>query len=210
MKNYLKEMIISGYKVGDIDDFYHICLPYLGNKFFPDKNVKILDIGSGHGRCLFPLKEAGWQNLWAIDIDDFNKDIFQKNGINFSKIDAENEKFPYENDFFDVVLSFHLIEHLHSPYNYMAEVYRVLKKDGIHILVTPDWQKQYKVFWRDYTHLHPYDKESIPRLLRSYDFEPVSIQSFGVFRGLGKLGIWKFIKPLMFTGKDIFSICIKK
>lgn len=208
-KNYLEEMVNSGYNPENIDAFHYIALPYLGQRFFPNKNSKILDIGAGSGHCLIPLKKAGWQNLWAIDIDDFNKDLFQKSGINFNRLDVEKEKFPYNDNFFDVILSFHLIEHLFNPSNFIDETNRILKTDGIFILVTPDWRKQYKSFYRDHTHIHPYDKESIARLLRCYNLNPIKIKSFGVLKGVGRSNLWKLIKPLIFTGIDLIVVSKK-
>jgi len=208
--NYLKEMVESGYRPENIDVFHRFCLPYLGSKFFPNRDVKILDIGAGLGHSLIPLKLSDYQNLWAADIDDFNQDLFKKNNIKFNSFNAEEDKFPYEDGFFDVVLSFHLIEHLLNPQNYLEEVHRILKNGGKFILVTPDWRKQYKTFWRDHTHIHPYDKESIVRILKCYDFEPIFTKSFGVLRGLGRIKVWKIIEQLMFTGIDIISISKKK
>lgn len=204
--NYIKEMEESGYGAENISDFHMFCLPYLGDRFFPDKNLKILDIGSGVGHSLMPFKINGWRNLYAVDIDDFKKNFFEDNGIKFNKIDIEKEKLPFGNNFFDVVLSFHIIEHLNDVDNYLNEIRRVLKKNGIFILVTPDWRKQYKTFWRDHTHIHPYDKESISRLMKSNDFEPIFIKNFGVLRGLGRLRVYKIIKLLMFTGVDLIGV----
>jgi len=207
--NYLKEMAESGYNPENIDVFHQVCLAYLADKFFPDKNIRILDIGAGQGHCLFPLKGKGYLNLWTADIDNFNKDLFEKNKIRFIQLDVEKQKFPVKDNFFDVILSFHLIEHLKDPTNFLSENYRILKKDRVFILVTPDWRKQYKIFWRDPTHVHPYDKESIGRILRCFNFSPFWIKSFGAFRGIGRTGLRKFIKPLMFTGYDPIAISRK-
>lgn len=202
-------MTEAGYTAHNIDDFHKIALPFLGGKFFSGKNLKILDIGAGSGHSLLPLKMAGWNNLWAIDIVDFNRGVFEKNKINFSKVDLESEAIPFEDNFFDVVLSFHVIEHIKNSDNYLGEINRVLKKGGIFIVVTPDWRKQYKTFWRDHTHVHPYDKESIGRALKCHDFIPVVIKSFGVIRGVGRLNIWKTFKSLIFSGIDLIAISTK-
>lgn len=208
-KNYLKEIKESSNNQESIDDFHYFCLSYLGENFFSDKNAKILDIGAGLGHSLLPLKKFGWNNLYAVDIDNFNQDFFKKNDIDFNLADIERNKLPYEDNFFDVVLTFHVVEHLQSPNNFLNEIYRVLKKGGILILVTPDWRKQYKIFWRDHTHVHPYDKESINRLVKCFGFIPLKIQSFGVLRGFGRLKIWKLIKSFMFTGIDLIIIAKK-
>jgi len=208
-QNYLREMLELGYSPENIDSFHLSSVPYLATKFFPDKETKVLDIGAGQGHCLIPLKQEGYDNLWAADIDSFNKDLFQKNSIQFFQIDIETQPFPVEDDFFGVILSFHLIEHVSDPTNFLKEAYRILKKEGILILVTPDWRKQYKVFWRDHTHVRPYDKVSIARILRCFSFEPFSVTSFGVLKGIGRSNLWRILKNLMFTGQDLIAVSKK-
>jgi len=58
-KNYLEEMVNSGYSPENIDAFHYIALPYLGQRFFSNKNSRILDVGAGSGHCLIPLKKSG-------------------------------------------------------------------------------------------------------------------------------------------------------
>lgn len=204
--NYIKEMQESGYCKEHIDDFHFGALSYLSKMYFPDKASRVLDVGAGQGHCLIPLKNEGYLNLAAIDNDDFNRNYFNKKNIKFYKVDVEKERFPLDNTSFDVVISFHLIEHLLEPDIYISEVWRVLKSRGIFILVTPDWRKQYKTFWRDHTHKHPYDGESLSRLLRCNEFKILKNSPFGVLRGLDRFGLWKFYKELIFTGVDLIAI----
>lgn len=64
MQGYVREMSESGYSPGRIDRFHKIGLPYLARRFFPNKDVTILDIGVGSGHCLLPLKKAGYNKLY--------------------------------------------------------------------------------------------------------------------------------------------------
>ena len=204
--DYLEQMADTGYNSDNIGDFHQVCLPYLGKRFFPQKSSRILDIGAGQGHCIFPLKNSGYENIIAVDVDDRNKKLFEDNGVTFIQLDAESDSFPLPEDSFDVILLFHVIEHLKESSCLLSEVRRMLRNGGIFVLVTPDWRKQYKTFYRDHTHIRPYDKESIMRLLVCSRFDQVFIRSFGVMRMLGRTGIWKFFKPLMFSGSNIIAI----
>ena len=206
---YLQEMAASGYNTDTIDDFHRLCLPYLADRYFPSKDSKIMDIGVGLGHCLLPLKAAGYRNLTAIDYDSFSCERLEQEGIQFFDLDIEVGKIPLQDAMIDGIISFHMIEHLKDPTNLINESFRLLKRGGHCLIVTPDWRKQYKTFWRDHTHVHPYDKRSIERLLCCFGFEIIRIGSFGCMRGIGSSGLWKIWPSLMFTGVDLIAVAKK-
>lgn len=206
---YLEEMKETGYSTDTISDFHYECLSFLAKRFFPKKDSVIVDIGAGWGHCLIPLKREGYKNLTAIDVDLSASERLEKESIAFFNIDIEREKLPFQNSTVDVVLSFFVIAHLKDPANFLSETFRILRGGGTLIIVTPDWRKQYKTFWRDHTHVHPYDKVSIARILRCFKFEIIDVNSFGVFRGIGRLKLWKLWKSLMFTGANLIAIARK-
>ena len=49
-------------------------------------------------------------------------------------------KLSFDNELFDVIISFETIEHFDANQrdNYLKELYRILKKDGILIISTPN------------------------------------------------------------------------
>jgi SAM-dependent methyltransferase len=206
-EGYVKEMSETGYGPDAIDAFHRICLPYLGNTYFPDKSIPVLDLGIGSGHCALSLFDAGWKKMYGFDIDNFHQKYFEEHGVHFASGDITTGKLPYADNFFSAVVSFHVIEHISGSENYLREIKRVFIPGGVAFLVTPDWRKQYKTFWRDHTHVHPFDKESIARLTRANGLIP-EVKSFGVLRGVGRTGIWKKFPNLMFTGIDM--ICIAK
>jgi ubiquinone/menaquinone biosynthesis C-methylase UbiE len=206
---YIRELVESGYSPDNIDGFHRIVMSYLAEKLTLDKDSFVVDVGMGSGHCILPLAEAGYSNLVGIDADSCNFKIFESKGIRCVKIDVEKEAIPLADASADAVIAFHLIEHLADPQFFLSEALRVLKEGGYFVLVTPDWRRQYKIFWRDHTHRHPYDKMSVSRMLRCFEFEIVSVSNFGVVRGLGGTGIWKLFRSFMFTGIDIIAIARK-
>ena len=44
----------------------------------------------------------------------------------------------FQDNFFDVVISLHTLEHLNDPGKAIAEVYRILKNNGLFIFATPN------------------------------------------------------------------------
>lgn len=210
MRNYVREIIRQGDSTSRINKFHWLVFPYLAKRFFPDKETTILEIGVGSGCCILPLKKSGYKNIFAIDIDQFNLSFFSAKGIKCLQADASKGYLPFKEESIDVVILFHLIEHLIDAEACLIQIARVLKKEGLLVLSTPDWRKQYKQFFSDPTHIHPYDKKAISWLLRCSGFDCIWIRSFGVIRGLGRFWpLWKFFKPLMFTGFNILVVAYK-
>ena len=49
------------------------------------------------------------------------------------------EKSPFDDNFFDIVISNHVIEHIASQQQHLSEIKRVLKHPGICYFATPNW-----------------------------------------------------------------------
>lgn len=45
-------------------------------------------------------------------------------------------------------------------------------------MLVPDWETQYLIFYQDPTHIHPYTKKSVERLLCMSDFKEVRAEKF--------------------------------
>jgi SAM-dependent methyltransferase len=59
--------------------------------------------------------------------------------VRIDPVDAERQSFPYEDDTFDVVTCFEVLEHLkYSPIPMMKEIKRVLHPEGLLVLTTPN------------------------------------------------------------------------
>ena len=123
------------------------------------KNSFILDLGTADGTFVEVVENNGFKSL----------------GLDINEINLETDKIDLENETCDVITANSLIEHIKNPDNLMKESKRLLKKDGVLILVTPDWAQNFKNFYDDPTHVKPYTKKSLEFLLKSYGFENVKI-----------------------------------
>ena len=206
---YLQEMAEHGYDAEHISDFHRFMVPLLCERYHIGKSERIVDSGAGQGHCLLPLRQSGWLNLTAVDVDDFNFVFFkERHGISTLLCDIESVQLQIEDNSAGAVFCFHLIEHLRNPGNLLSEAHRVLKPNGKLFMVTPDWRKQYKTFWRDPTHIHPYDKESINRMLKMHRFQS-EVWSWGTACGLGRIRAYRHFPWLGLIGVDILAVGTK-
>jgi len=184
-------------------------IPYLMRKYGVRPEEIVVDVGAGQGHSLIPLHKVGFRHLTAVDIDDYNFAIFSnKYDFECYKCDVERDNLPIQSESVAAVISCHVIEHLFCPDHYLSEIHRILRRRGVCFLVTPDWRKQYKTFYRDPTHLRPYDKRSMERILRINNFN-VYVCSWGSAFGLGRLKSYRLFPKLGMIGRDILAIGIK-
>ncbi|MEX2245462.1 MAG: class I SAM-dependent methyltransferase [Dehalococcoidia bacterium] len=90
-----------------------------------------LDIGTGSGVIASVLCEH-FESLTSVDVVDERV----VRSFEFQLIDSEALPFPEES--FDVIISNHVIEHVHDKLHHLREVRRVLRADGVAYLAMPN------------------------------------------------------------------------
>jgi len=102
------------------------------------KDKKILDIGCGDGVLSYMLaKEKAIVS--GVDTSDiaiaYAKEKTKKMQIDFRQASAY--ELPFDDSEFDAIVSSDVIEHLQDVNQYLKEIKRVTKKDGVIVLSTP-------------------------------------------------------------------------
>ena len=141
---------------------------------------KILDIGCGTGAILEGIDET-WEKH-GVEVSKYAASKASDYG-NIFLGEVHNAKYPKNN--FDVILLFHVIEHLISPIEVMMEVHRILKEGGVLIIGTPDFDsgcaRRYEDNFRllhDQTHISLFSNESLHRLLLDYGFSIIRTEFY--------------------------------
>ena len=98
---------------------------------------RILDIGTGPGYVPFEIaKRAPGLEIMGIDLSSGMVKVAEKNAeklgvsnrVKFKVANAAS--LPFENDYFDFVISTLSLHHWAKPVEYIKEIHRVLKKNG--------------------------------------------------------------------------------
>src|SRR3989344_5811023 len=111
-----------------------------------DENCRMLDCGCWDGINTRKFgKILDTKQLYGIEIVKSKAKEAEKNGV-IVKISDLNEKLPFKDDFFDVIIAYHVIEHLVNVRLFSSELNRVLKKNGCVIIGTPNLASWHNVF----------------------------------------------------------------
>lgn len=109
---------------------------------------RFLDVGSGLGALLLYVDRPEF-DLYVTEFDmdalTFIKSNY-RNSVSTFYGDLIDANYPCEH--FDYICCNHVIEHVLDPLAYMKEMYRILKKDGILFLGTPNRKSNLYILYR--------------------------------------------------------------
>jgi SAM-dependent methyltransferase len=117
---------------GQWEDSLHIYRDMIDRS--TQQDTHILDIGCGHGEFLEPVYTRT-QHTYGIDPDEH---ALKKNRTVTNKVVGTAETLPFADNFFDLIVSAWVLEHLDHPEQAFQEIYRTLKPGGKAIFLTPN------------------------------------------------------------------------
>ena len=113
--------------------FFHTAIRRFGAST-PSGGIKVLDVGTGRGRLVQAMMQAGLdaygcdiQSNWGADAPDGR----------FAVIESRPYLLPYADGSFDVVLSTSVLEHVRDKMAAFREFHRVLKPGGLSMHLFP-------------------------------------------------------------------------
>lgn len=143
-KKYYEEDYYSNGKNNKIIDFatkllfnYSVKIKnFLILSEFRDKNelLYLLDVGCGDGKFLSNFKKDKFTSF-GIEINPIGVLESLKKNLNVNKTDLLKFKTDLK---FDIITFWHVIEHLQNPKENLIKAKKLLKKDGIVVISTPN------------------------------------------------------------------------
>ena len=106
----------------------------------------------------------------------------------FHKVDPVARKIDVEDNFFDLVIASHVLEHVTDPIDLFQELGRVCKPGGKIYIETPSDRSamvksdgnikshSFYSFWDDPTHIRPYSPAALYRLAIGHGYKPLQVK----------------------------------
>jgi len=148
------------------------------NKFVPQKG-SILDYGCGTGYFLAACQKNGWQvaGFEPNQTARHAASTLINNPIASDNLDA------FENERFDFITLWHVLEHIHTLNDTFEQLKSLLKPEGYLLIAVPnadslDAQK-YKENWAAYDvprHLYHFTQPTMKRFIKKHKMEMVEIR----------------------------------
>jgi SAM-dependent methyltransferase len=163
---------------------------------------RLLDIGCGYGFFLEEMAQRGWQ-VEGIEISGTGLSYGrEKLGINVS--DRPLPRPDWQDNCYDVITLFYVIEHLRNPWDVLREAHRLLRTDGLLLLRWPHtapiasmlrpWAKRMKLYQAP-SHLFDFSPVTIYKILDQLDFREIRTTVCGWTKPVDKgayLAAWFF------------------
>ncbi len=164
-----KDYVISS-KIYTFKKQLSILLPHIN-----PANKKLLDSGCAKGYLMMAAQELGF-DAYGFDI---SKSAIKEGKKIFGKklFCGTLEKAKYKKEEFDVITMTDILEHLSEPDKFMKNINRILKKDGLILIITPNsdsfTRKVLGKNWYQYKneHIIYYSKKGLTNLLEKNGFK---------------------------------------
>jgi 2-polyprenyl-3-methyl-5-hydroxy-6-metoxy-1,4-benzoquinol methylase len=137
---------------------------------------RLLDIGAGTGDFLVVAKNDGWDTT-GIEPSEKAKTIAINKGVNFASNLSD-----LENNSFDVITMWHVLEHVPNLDEYILELKRLLKPTGTILIAVPNFKSfdanYYGRFWAAYDvprHIWHFSKTAIKKLFAEKEIKLVEV-----------------------------------
>lgn len=148
------------------------------------KTKKLLDVGCGIGYFLEIAIKRGWE-VYGTEYTDEAIEICRKKGISMHKgvLNPKN----YEEESFDIITSFEVIEHINNPIDELRNFHKLLRKGGLVYLTTPNFnsllryrlKSEYNVICYP-EHLSYYTPKTLKKVFLNTGFQKKKIETTGI------------------------------
>lgn len=133
-----------------------------------------LDLGCGPGFVSSAINDENW-NKYGLEVSKKAVEIAKKFIPNMHLGPLKSNTYPEE--FFDLILCWHVIEHVKNPIKFIENIHKILKTHGHLVVSTPNFDsgaaRRFKDKYRmlyDPTHISLFSDFSLKQMLEDFGF----------------------------------------
>jgi len=144
-------------------------------KLIGDRRGRVIELGCG--MSYFPVMATVLGESWGLDFTPKTIKFLKKRFPNVNYVLGNAMMTAFKDDFFDIVVSGELLEHLEVPGALIAEMNRICKPGGVMILSTPHLE------FDDPEHLWEFEESDLKELFGEFGSVKVETVESDIFKG---------------------------
>ena len=140
---------------------------------------KLLDIGCGVGDFLHTAEEHNWECTGVEPSEEAKKIAQKRTKATIVSSDALED---IQNEYFDVITMWHVLEHVDDLKWQVAQLQRLVKRNGHIVIALPNYKsydgQHYKELWAAYDvprHLNHFNRNTLTKIFKSKGLELVKM-----------------------------------
>lgn len=145
--------------------------------------ARVLEVGAAVGALIRAMRDEGLDAVGLELSEDAVRTADEVLGVKLLTGSAEVHDLPPDND---AIVALHVLEHLHLPREFLADVHRSLRNRGMLVIEVPDFgaplRERAGVRWpyfRPGEHLYHFTESSLGDLLTSSGFRVRKFERYG-------------------------------
>jgi 2-polyprenyl-3-methyl-5-hydroxy-6-metoxy-1,4-benzoquinol methylase len=145
----------------------------------PGNDLRILDVGCSTGSLLRALEQAGYADLWGLDLSEYAASV-ARSATRATIVVGDAIGADFGGVQFDVINATEVVEHLRDPLAFFRRVRALLRDGGVFIYNTGNIAGAYaRAFGRFWPYIHPeghlfyYSPATLERYFRTVGLEPL-------------------------------------
>jgi SAM-dependent methyltransferase len=158
---------------------------------------KVLDLGCGTGALLDQLEGCSAE-LWGLDRSPEGLKFCALRGHK-KLILGDATRLPFRQNYFDVITAIGLIEHLEDDQLFLSEVKRLLKPDGVLVLLTSSFPYLWSMHDTANEHIRRYYLRQLNHQINELGFRTIRFSHLNFF-------LFPIIATLLLLHRKIYGI----
>lgn len=143
------------------------------------RRAPVIDIGCGDGAF---VRRCASARIDAVGVEAFAESARLAGERGAAAVQGAGQQLPFATASIDVARSKEVLEHVAEPLRMTREIRRILRPGGLFLCYVPtQWSTLYPFpanFWDDYTHVRPFSRVGLGRLLEDAGFDGIRITGY--------------------------------